>query len=343
MRRNIASTCDACGKSGGKLQRCGRCGNAWFCNRECQIVAARQGHTGAYCQADRAPTHAAADAEVAPLLPAAAEPTITGPGVKSASLAPAATSCHACGKSGGKLLLCSQCKNVWFCNRECKIVARKELGHRGANCRAADGVRTPPAPAAPSPSAPMDAAKLRLSYQDLMGFVQKTCLTDTRIGNLAVVEMLKEASTFADLIGGADGAGRRADADQVLSSTLLYLGEWTSAAHAACSSLRAARASGCRTILVAVLATCSEVAKIAPGEMASAERERAESRRSATALRRMAASTSRRRAGSACRPPRPRSPDWASHTTKQLLESATPRLQQPAAAAAPPMTDASRR
>ena len=53
----------------------------------------------------------------------------------ASSMTPAATSCHACGTSAGKLLLCGRCRNVWFCNRECQVVARQELGHRGANCR----------------------------------------------------------------------------------------------------------------------------------------------------------------------------------------------------------------
>jgi len=34
------SSCNACGKSGGRLLRCGRC--RAFCNRECQVLAARQ-------------------------------------------------------------------------------------------------------------------------------------------------------------------------------------------------------------------------------------------------------------------------------------------------------------
>jgi len=133
MATLAATSCHACGKSGCKLLRCGRCRTVWFCNRECQVVAARQGHSGDNCcPAEAASTHT--DATVAPRLS-----TRSTAGVNSALLGPAASSCLACGKSGGKLLLCGQCKNVFFCSRECQIVARKELGHRGKNCRAADG------------------------------------------------------------------------------------------------------------------------------------------------------------------------------------------------------------
>jgi len=47
-----------------------------------------------------------------------------------------ADSCHTCGKSGGKLLACGRCRSAWFCNRECQVVAIKEQGHTGPNCRA---------------------------------------------------------------------------------------------------------------------------------------------------------------------------------------------------------------
>jgi len=137
------ATCHACGK-GGKLLRCGRCRGVWFCNRECQVVAARQGHSGANCRpADGPPAPKVADAEVTLRVTAAAGPSITAPGVDSASLAPAAGSCHACGKSDGKLLRCGRCLGVWFCSRECQTFARKDLGHRGANCRPADRAQTP--------------------------------------------------------------------------------------------------------------------------------------------------------------------------------------------------------
>jgi len=96
------NSCHACDKSDGKLLRCGRCKSVWFCNRDCQIAAARQGYSGANCRpADEA--HVAAGAEAAPRVPDVAGPSITAPGVHSASLVPAASSCHACGKSDGKL------------------------------------------------------------------------------------------------------------------------------------------------------------------------------------------------------------------------------------------------
>jgi len=82
------ATCDACGKGTCKLFRCGRCRNAWFCGRECQIIAARQGHSGANCRpTDGARTFTAAEA--APRVPDAAGPSTTA--VDSTSLAPAAS------------------------------------------------------------------------------------------------------------------------------------------------------------------------------------------------------------------------------------------------------------
>jgi len=114
--------CETCGKSGCKLLRCVRCRNAWFCGRECQIIAARQGHSGAnYRPTDGARTLTAAEA--APRVPDAAGPSTTA--VDSAPLAPAASSCHACGKNDAKLLRCGRCRGVWLCNRECQDVARK--------------------------------------------------------------------------------------------------------------------------------------------------------------------------------------------------------------------------
>jgi len=118
-------------------------GNAWFCGRECQIIAARQGHSGANCRpTDEARTCTAAEA--ATRVPDVAGTSTTAPGVDSPSLAPAASSCRACGKNDAKLLRCGRCLGVWFCNRECQDVARKELGHRGANCRHADDAQRPP-------------------------------------------------------------------------------------------------------------------------------------------------------------------------------------------------------
>jgi len=247
----------------GKLLRCGRCRNVWFCNHECQVVAARQGHSGANCHAtDR--TTQQTDATGAPRLPAAAGPSSTH----------AASSCLACGKSGVKLLSCGQCKNVWFCSRECQIVARKELGHRGANCRVADGAHNAPSSAVPlQASTPTGAAKLLRSYEDLIDEAHKVLRANTRIGDLAALENFKEAATVANLVSGAQGAALRAQADLSRSSLLFYSRNLAAAAQAACSSLRATRASGSRTTLVSALAICGDVATAAPGEVASAERE----------------------------------------------------------------------
>ena len=267
------TTCHACGKSGAKLLRCGRCHAVWFCNRECQVVAARQGHAGANCRAVNAPTaHEAADSEAASRLPAAAGPSTTGPGSDASTMASAAASCHACGKSGGKLLLCGRCRNVWFCNRECQVVARQEIGHRGANCRPADGVQRPSISAS-TEAMPVYRARPGRRHHDLIDEADRAKMANTRIGFLAASEKYRQAATVADLIGGAEGALRCADAEKMLSGSLVRLGDLAAAARAACSSLRAARASGSRTVLVTTLSMCGDVARAAPGEMASAERE----------------------------------------------------------------------
>jgi len=101
----------------------------------------------------------------------------------------------------------------------------------------------------------------------------------TRVGFLAAVEKYKEAASVADLIGGAEGAVRRTDADQAQSNCLIRLGNMAAAARAACSSLRAARAAGHRTALVSALSICGNVATRAPDEMAKAERESREHER----------------------------------------------------------------
>ena len=181
---------------------------------------------------------------------------------------------------------------MWFCNRECQAVARKELGHRGANCRPSDGAQTPtssanarPPFAAPSlPSTPMSVEQLTARYGDLFGEGRKAAMANTRVGYLAAVAKVKEAAAVADLIRGAKGASRRAQADLFLSACLLKLGEMAAAASAACSSLRTARASGNRSSLVSALCRCGNVAREAPDEMVKAERaHREQARRSGSA------------------------------------------------------------
>jgi len=283
-----ANTCHACGKSDGKLLRCGGCRAVWFCNRECQVLAARQGHSGANCRpAGGVPAAKAADAQVAPRVLDAAEPSTTAPGVDSTSLAPAANTCHACGKSDGKLLQCGRCRGVWFCNRECQDVARKELGHRGANCRPADKAQIPqplaharsPFAAPSQPSSPMVVKQLTERYADLADECLKAIMKSTRVGYLAAVEKAKEAAAVADLIGGAQGADRRSQADLLRYNSLLRLGNLAAAARAACSSLRAARESGSMTAVVTSLTMCGNVAREAPAEMALAEKESREQER----------------------------------------------------------------
>jgi len=209
----------------------------------------------------------------------AAGPSSTEPGVNSAALAPAANSCLACGQRGGKLLLCGRCQNVWFCNRECQIVARKELGHKGANCSAGGALRSASSAAQPQPSASMDVEELSRNYLDLIDEAERAQLINTRIGYLAAVNKLKEAALLADQMGGVPRAEHSAHANQLLSSVLVRLGNKTAAAQAACSGLRAARASGNMTMLIKGLTSCGDVARNASSEMASAERESREQER----------------------------------------------------------------
>jgi len=212
-------------------------------------------------------------------VPDAAGPSTTA--VDSASLAPAASSCHACGKNDGKLLRCGRCLGVWFCNRKCQDVARKQLGHRGVNCRPTDGAQKPGSSAdarapfaAPSrPSKATDVASLCQRFSDLFTEGRQASMANTRIGYFAAVENAKEAASVADLIGGAEGASHRTEADQLLARCLLSLGNTAAAARAACSSLRAARAAGSRTLLVKSLIACGTMAHHAPDEMVNAERE----------------------------------------------------------------------
>ena len=190
----------------------------------------------------------------------------------------AATSCHACGKSGGKLLLCGRCRNVWFCNRDCQVVARQELGHRGTNSRLADECQTRPS-SADTEAMSVDRVRLHRRYQKLVAEADKAKMANTRIVRLAAVEKYTEAATVADLIGGAAGADRRAEVDQLRSICFLQVCDNVAAVRAACSSFRAARASGSRTMLVNSLVTCGTVAKVAPGEIAAAEKESREHER----------------------------------------------------------------
>jgi len=104
-------------------------------------------------------------------------------------------------------------------------------------------------------------------------------MANTRIGYLAAVQKCKEAASVADLIGGAEGADRRTQIDLLLTNCLVRSGNMAAAARAACSSLRAARAAGSRSLLVTSLVTCSTVARVAPDEMVKAERESREQER----------------------------------------------------------------
>jgi len=128
----------------------------------------------------------------------------------------------------------------------------------------------------------MDVAKLLQllrRFHELSDEATQALVPHTRVGYLAAVEKYKESALVADLIGGAEGADRRADSDRLVGRCLFRLGNMAAAAHAACSSLRAARASGRRTALVTSLITCSTVAHEAPDVMVKAERESREQER----------------------------------------------------------------
>jgi len=117
------------------------------------------------------------------------------------------------------------------------------------------------------------AAELRQSYNQLIEDAHSAHMDNTRIGYLAATEKFTAAAAVADLICGVYGANRRAVADELLSSSLICLHDMAPAARAAFSSLRAARATGSRTLIVTALTVCGEVAMTAPGEMVSVERE----------------------------------------------------------------------
>jgi len=194
-------------QDGWQAARCGRCRNVWFCNRECQVLAARQGHSANCHPADRADPLKAAGAAMR--LPVAAGPSPAGL-VKSASLTPAANSCDACGKTDGKLLRCGRCRNVWFCNRECQVIAARQ-GHSGVNCRPALAVQAPLSSVnSRSPcSAPLQGGfgstradseeKLCQRCLNLLDWTDEVHLPHTRLGRLASVPKYREAGLVANL------------------------------------------------------------------------------------------------------------------------------------------------
>ena len=145
--------------------------------------------------------------------------------------------------------------------RKCQAAAVKQ-GHKDANCRPA-----------PQPSPQMTEEELVERFEALVDEAETARMTGARVGHLAALEKLKEATEVAHNIGGADGAFCRAQADKLRSNSLLQMVDMGGAARAACSMLRAARASGSRTMLVEGLTACGAVAQTASDEMASAERE----------------------------------------------------------------------
>jgi len=116
-------------------------------------------------------------------------------------------------------------------------------------------------------------------YTELMQEADRARFTSTRIGYLAAVEKAKETAAVADYVGGARGAILGLDADVILSSCLVNLGDMAAGARAACSALQAARASDRTMSLVSVLCVCGGAADVAPDEMLKTERESREQER----------------------------------------------------------------
>jgi len=124
-----------------------------------------------------------------------------------------------------------------------------------------------------------DRSALLARLKDLKVESETARQTSSRIGLLAAVEKYKESSSVQDLIGGATGAAMRADTHIQLSGCLARLGDLPAAARAICVSLQAARASGSRTKIVFGLVACAGLAKNAPNEMVTAEKESREQER----------------------------------------------------------------
>jgi len=119
----------------------------------------------------------------------------------------------------------------------------------------------------------MDVEKLLARFDGLVREADQAHLINTRVGVFTAVKKAKEAAAVADLIGGAVGASRRANAELVLCSCLFCVGNMAAAADGACSALRAARAAGSTSFIVLALMECGKVANKAPDEMAKAERQ----------------------------------------------------------------------
>jgi len=169
----------------------------------------------------REPSGSAAAPATSSAAPGASEPS---------SLAPPVKACLVCYKKDCELLRCGRCKSVWFCGRECQLVAFKKQGHKGANCRPAEAVQA---------REPMDVRRTMLCvrFDGLVTEADKAHMANTRLGYLAAVEKYKEASSVADLIGGAEGACKQFRVEQLLSYNYSSLGDKAAAARAACASL----------------------------------------------------------------------------------------------------------
>jgi len=122
-------------------------------------------------------------------------------------------------------------------------------------------------------------ATLVQSIDDLLGEADQAHRANSMRSHLAAVAKLQEAAAVADLIGCAEGGFFRVEAGALLTNSLFFLCDMAAAARAACSTLRAARASGSPSALVKALCACGTMAKHAPGEMAGAERESREQER----------------------------------------------------------------
>jgi len=217
------------------------------------------------------PAYGSTSVDPAVAISADASVDTSTPNSDAAAASPAKT-CLACGKRAGKLLRCGRCRSVWFCNRDCQILAARQ-GHSGANCRTADSAFPSPSkplketlspfasPSRPPAPSPLDPQALTRKFQQLLNEGEVANAAHSRVGYLSSAQKLREANETAVAIGGTMGAWLRTQSERILAHSLLRAGERGPAARAACSSARAARAASSRTLLVEAIVACGIVAR----------------------------------------------------------------------------------
>lgn len=211
--------------------------------------------------------------------PAADEPQTA---VQSPSV-PGAKACLACKRTRVKLLRCSRCQEVYFCNRECQRIAAKQ-GHRGDGCRPAATspmtasrveAKSRPIAVAEPPAVPLDPEAAFDLYHRLLTEGSELNSQDSRSSYIASAAKLQHAAAVANVIGGSYGAGLRSAAERVQAHSMVRAGDTAGAARVACASVASARAGANRTLLVEALVSCAIVARSSPDDMVRAEEEMA--------------------------------------------------------------------